>query len=334
MGNLTKVTDPLGDATGFAYDAVDRVTGSTDAAGHHTGYDYDDADRIRSISGPGPDTRTSYEHNPDGQLTARTDPNGHTSSYGYYPDGRPASSTDPLGRQTGYDYDAEGHLTRIVTPGPGGPADNTIADSYDILGRLVGRDMAGGGTVYAYGYDADSRLTSLADPGGLRTRTFDSAGRLTSDSREGRTFHYGYDSDGNLVSRDRPDGTVLEAEFDAADRLARITAHGGPAGSARAPYTFGYDPAGRLARTSGPQSGGLVTERSYDRAGRLSELDSSTRPAPWPTTGSAMTRWATRPASPPRAARQQAMAFGYDDASRLTTACYGASNCADSPPGR
>jgi YD repeat-containing protein len=161
---------PLGDATTFGYDASDHVTRTTGAAGHDTRYKYDDADRPRSVSGPDSGAVTWYDHDPAGHITARTDANGHTSKYGYDPAGRLASATDPLGRQTSYTYDAESNLTRTIAPGGGDTANRTIANSFDILGRQIGQDLANGGTIYAYNYDTKSRLISLADPGGLRHR--------------------------------------------------------------------------------------------------------------------------------------------------------------------
>jgi RHS Repeat len=47
--------------------------------------------------------------------------------------------------------------------------------------------------------------------------------------------------------------------------------HDGVAGSQTARYTFGYDPAGRLRETTYP--GGLTTDRAYDRAGRLVDVN-------------------------------------------------------------
>jgi RHS repeat-associated protein len=337
-GDVTGTTDPLGHGTAFGYDGDQRITSATDPNGNTTGYRHDEADRLTQVTGPVPaavatgtdQTGTSYRYDPAGHLTRRTDANGDSTGYDYDRAGRLADTTDALDRTTSYRYDAEGDLTTIVTPGDGGEASRSIVDSYDILGRQVGQDLAAGGTIYAYGYDAKNRLTSLSDPGGLRTQSYDAADRLTSVSRGGQSFSYSYDGDGNVTSRTLPDGTTEAATFDAADRMTGLTASGGVAG-AGAGYTFGYDPAGRLTSTAGP---GLTTTRGYDQAGRLSDLSSqngsgvvaryqlSRDPAGNPTT-----------ITTSRGTASQAAAYTYDSANRVTAACYGATSCAGGPTG-
>lgn len=333
-GNLTKVTDPLGATTVFQYDAVNRVAGTVDAAGHSIRYKYDDADRQRSLSGPQDGAVTSYERDAAGHITSRTDPNEHVSRYTYDAVGRLDSATDPLGRRTAYTYDAENNLTRTLTPGSADATSRTIANSYDILGRQTGQDLAGGQTIYAYNYDAKNRLTSLADPGGLSTRSYDNADRLTAVKRGEDTFSYGYDADGNITLRTWPDGTVVDADYDASDRMTGLVTHGGTAGTGRAAYSFGYDPSGRLTRTTGPESGGLVTDRGYDRAGRLSDLNSH-------NTAGTVARFRIdhdavgnpTSISTTRGAAEQTVAYTYDVANRVTGACYAASTCSGSPSG-
>jgi YD repeat-containing protein len=213
-------------------------------------------------------------------LVSRTDPNGHTARYGYDRAGRLVSITDPLNRQTTYGYDAESNPVRIVAPGSGDPAPRSIVATYDILNRKVGVDLGHGRTIYAWGYDASDRNTSLADPAGLRLQTFDEAGRLTKVSRgDKQTFGYGYDDDGNVTTRTWPDGTTVKATFDADDRMSTLTAQGGVAGSRSVNYTFGYDPAGRPTTVTGP--GGVVTERGYDRSGRLVDVNNHDGSGSW-----------------------------------------------------
>src|SRR6266516_6177262 len=127
---------------------------------------------------------------------------------------------------------------------------------------------------HAWGYDAANRVTSLADQAGLRLQTYDPAGRLVKVSRGAQTFSYGYDADGNVTSRVWPDSTKVTAAFDAADRMTGLTAQVGVAGSAAASYAFGYDLSGRVTTTTYPASTGLVTDRTYDAAGRLVDVSS------------------------------------------------------------
>jgi RHS repeat-associated protein len=340
--SMTSITDQLGGRTSFTYDANGRVTSATDADGHTPAYRYDDADRLnRIIAADSPDAAaaagptvenapkqvTAYAYDGAGHVTQRTDPNGHVRGYGYEKVGRLASVTDALGRQTSYAYDPEGDLQKVTTPGDGDAAARSIVNTYDILGRHVGQDLGAGDLIYAWGYDAKNRLTSLADQAGLRTQRYDDAGRLTSIGRgDGQTFSYGYDANGNVTSRTWPDGTKVGSAFDASDRMATLTAQGGSAGADEAKYTFDYDVSGRISRTTYP--GGTITDRSYDRAGRLSDLNSHD------ASGVVARYQAVRDANgnptaitTTRGDRSQTVGYSYDTTDRLTGACVG-TDCA------
>jgi RHS repeat-associated protein len=334
-GNATSTTDPLGAVSKSRYDADNRLVAETDANGHTTAYHYDDADRLDTVTGPdapgantvGPQNNpprpvvTRYTYDRIGNVVSRTDPNGHTSRYTYDPVNRLSSTTDPLDRRTAYSYDVEGDLTRILTPGTGDAAKRSIVFTYDQLDRRVGEDIAAGGTIYAWGYDAKNRLTSLADPAGLRLQTYDDADRLTKVSRGAQTFRYRYDLDSNVTSRTWPDGTKITAGYDADAQLTSLTAQGGAAGATARTYTFGYDPAGRPTTTRHPSSTGTVTDRGYDRAGRLTEVNSHD------TTGTvAGFQLTLDPVGNPtsvvttRGATSQTVGYTYDAADRVTSA--------------
>jgi RHS repeat-associated protein len=332
-GNLTTVTDALGHATTFDYDANNRVVGDVDRNGNRTAYGYDDADRLVKVTGPTSSRpTTSYKYDRAGHVVAKKDPNDHTSHFGYDVVGRVASVTDPLGRTGTYAYDAESNMTRYTAPGKGDEAARSIVNSYDILNRQVGQDQGSGALIYAYGYDAKNRRTSLADASGLRTQTYDDVDRLTKVSRGDRTFAYGYDGNGNVTSRTWPDGTQITATFDAADRMTDLTARGGVAGSQGQTYAFGYDPAGRPTRTTLPAATGTTTARTYDRAGRLTDLDT--------TAGSkvvARYQIDRDPVGNPatvtttRGDAAQAVAYAYDESNRVTASCYGVRTCEGQP---
>jgi RHS repeat-associated protein len=349
-GNLTTVTDPLGGITRTNHDANNHLTGTIDANGHVTKYQYDDADRVNTVIGPdesGPQSAapfnnpprpigTRYEYDGAGQTTSRTDPNGHTTGYTYDPAGRLSAVTNPLDRKTTYGYDAEGNLTRTVVPGSGDPTARSIVTAYDILGRMVGRDVGSGGTIYAWGYDANYQLTSLAGPAGLRLQTYDDAGHLTSVSRgPGKTFRYGYDGDGNITTREWPDGTTVTAGFDTADHMTSLTVHSGVAGDQAMTYAFSYDPAGRPATATYPASTGIVSDRGYDRAGRLADLNSHTATTTldryqlgYDRVGNATAITTTRPTS------TQTLGYTYDAANRVTATCVGSPGCTGTSTGQ
>lgn len=325
VGNLTSVTDPLGEKTTFAFDPNNRVTTATDANGHTVSYRYLDDDTVQAVIGPDGNTKqdTTYSYDNVGNVLSRTDALGNTR-YTYDKLGRVLDVKDPLDRDTLYSYDAEGNLTQTVVPGGTPVAGRTITYAYDILDRLTSENQ-GGSLVYNWGYDANNDVTSLSDPTGTETETYDSLRQLSSVSRGGQKFSYGYDANGNVTSRTWPDGTTLTSTYNAADQESGLTVQGGQAGSTPAAYTFSYDPSGRLSSTTYPTANGMVTDRSYDQAGRLSDLNTHdasgtvadyqvTRDAVGNPTGITTTRGST----------SQHLAYTYDAFNRLTAACVGA----------
>jgi RHS repeat-associated protein len=331
-GNLTTVTDALGATTKFGYNALNKVVSNTDRDADTTTLGYDAADRLTTVAGPGsshPTTR--YEYDRVGHVVKRTDPNGHAGKFGYDLLGRVSTVTDALGRTSSYAYDVEGDLTRYTAPGEGDTAPRSIVNTFDLLGRQVGQDQGAGGLIYAYGYDADNRMTSMADANGLRTMSYDAIGQLTRVSRDGQDFSYGYDGDGNVTSRTWPDGTKVAASFNAANQMTSLSAQGGVAPAAGVSWSFGYDVAGRLIKTTLPGGTGASTSRAYDRAGRLTDLNTGKG-------DDVLARYQiTRdPVGNPtaitttRGTATQDVRYSYDASNRVTAACYNASGCADS----
>lgn len=269
------------------------------------------------------DFTTTYTYDFDGNRvrTSHPYPGGGTvtNDYGFDQLGRPTSNTDSLGRteSTGYDNDSN-----VVSQAD--PLGGTTTYSYDANGRPTATVAAAGGTT-GVSYDA-------ADPSGVRTQDYDSAGRLASVSRGDQSFGYRYDTDGNVTSRTWPDGTTVDASFDAGDNVSSLTVQGGQAGPDAARHTFGYDPSGRLDRTTYPTADHLVTDRTYDPAGRLSGLDSHT------DTGTVAGYQVTRdPVGNPtgitttRGDTSQHVAYTYDDSDGVTAACVGP-DCASAAP--
>jgi RHS repeat-associated protein len=326
-GNLTTLTDQLGKVTRYAFDSNNRVTAGTDPNGHTTTYKFLDDDTLQSVVGPDGQTATTYSYDNAGNVVSRTDAVGNTR-FTYDKLGRMTDMKDPLNQHTLFSFDADGNQTQSVAPGDTDPSTRTIAYSYDILDRLTTQNQANGALVYNWGYDANNQITSMADPTGVRTQTYDNSGRLSSVSRGSQTFSYGYDGDGNVTSRTWPDGTSLSYTFDGNDNVSSLTVQGGQTGPNAAHYTFGYDPSGRLNRTTYPTADHMVTDRAYDRAGRLSDLNSH-------SDGGTVARYQVSrdPVGNPtgittsRGSNSQHVAYTYDVSDRVTAACVGA-DCA------
>ena len=183
------VTDPLAHATRYGYYENETLKSATDQNGHTTKWDIDVESRpIAKHYADG--TETTYSYDGASRLSTVTDALGQTKRYGYMTDDRLAgityanavnptpsvsfsydsffarvvSMTDGTGT-TNYSYVPVGSLGALQlqqerTPLPGA----AILYSYDALGRLAGRNVAGA-PPETYRYDAIGRMNGHA--GGL-----------------------------------------------------------------------------------------------------------------------------------------------------------------------
>ncbi|MGD0706224.1 MAG: RHS repeat-associated core domain-containing protein [Trebonia sp.] len=236
-GDLTKVVDPLGNATTTTYDAYGDKASVTDALGNKTLYGYDTGTgRLTSEVSPSgaaagvttsctpPATGcTTFGYDAYGDLVKTTDALSHLTSSTYDPDGNKLSDTNGDGKTTTYAYDAAGQL--VKTTAPDGTVsvtdynpDGTIADTIDGLGDKT-----------KYGYDGQARRDARTDP-------------------DGRTTGSAYDPAGLLTHLTNPSGQVTTMTYNAADELVTVSYSDGSTPG----VSYGYDPDGnRVSMTDG-----------------------------------------------------------------------------------
>jgi RHS repeat-associated protein len=238
-GNLTSVTEPLGNASGAA-------------AGSYT---------------------SKYTYDSSGDLLTSTDPDGNTTTYSDYdPTGYPDMTTDALNNTTTYTYDSIGDVTAVTDP-----MQNTSTYTYDVFGRplqsVVPKTSTVSITTPAPVYDGDDNvLQSTAPNGAVTTYTYDADDELSSQvttpdtsSDPAPTTTYTYDADGNPASETAPDGNVPGATagsytttygYDAINEETSVTdALGGVT-------KYGYDDAGNQVSTTDPD--GNQTQAEYN----------------------------------------------------------------------
>lgn len=356
-GNRVRETDPLGNTMSTTYDANGRPVEVTDARGGTTYVAYRDDDQVSHVRQPDAPRlplfsqafATVLAYDDDGRVVGVRDPQGGRTGVRYDDAGRPVAATDQLGRTTHTTYDAESNaLTAITTDRhedlsdltDGERSQRTITSAYDLRSRLTSQQVGSGGPRYTYGYDAKDRTTSYGDPLGVRTVTYDDEDQITKVVREEtnqatETFTYGYDQRGNITDRTYPDGTKITSTYDDDSRLASTTAAGGSVGGTSARWEYAYDVAGRRTATTLPASTGLTEERGYDDAGRLVSI--GTERTGEPVEGvqdpvSAFDLTLDEVGNPTRVLTTrggvtEAVAYAYDDANRVTTACYAAQDC-------
>jgi RHS repeat-associated protein len=262
-GLLSQSTDPLGHATGYAYDGQGNLTQSTDALGQVTHYAYDNL----------------------GRVTRKTDPRGVITDTTYDAAGNVKTETvDPgtghLNLLTRYDYDANGNQIQHIDPNG-----NVTTTTYDAANRVaaVTRTVSGVPVTTSTGYDALGRAVSTSNANGhAQTTAYDDAGNVASRSDAlPRTTRYTYDEDNRLLTQTDPEGRVTSYDYDSMGRVTRVTT---PDGFVQSAYdkdgrllsqtdknnqitTYGYDGAGRKISVTDPNN--TVTLMTYYNDGKL-----------------------------------------------------------------
>lgn len=314
---LLTATDPLGNQTVWTYDDAGNQASMRDAKLRTTSYGYDAANRLTSVTAPDT-TVTSYGYDAVGNRTTRTDAKNHTATFAYDAANRLTSVVGPLSRTWTHEYDGNGNRTKTVDANgnatTGDPNDGTTTYDFDELNRLTAINYSDTTQDVTFAYDGNGNRTSMTDAG-TQTSTYDSLDRLSGVTRGTDSFSYLYDDADNVTRRTYPGGRVIDYTYDDDGRPATVASNGQTT-------SYGYDVAGNLTSATLPAGNGYVETRTYDRAGRLSEV----RNAKGGSSLSFATYGLDAVGSPTTATTQEGTAtYTYDSRDRLEEVCYQAS---------
>ncbi|MHB1361440.1 MAG: DUF6531 domain-containing protein [Thermoleophilia bacterium] len=240
-GNRTKVIDPEGKATSYAFTPMNRLSQITDAKLNIIQYTYDAAgNKTGTKDRNGNWTYASFDKN--NHMVSATDPENNTTTYAYDEEGNQTSVTDPLGRTTSKTYDRIGRVTTFTDPDEGGATRTT-----------------------SYAYDAADNLTSTTDPlSHTATNAYDELGRLKQVTDPlGNSVYTAYDGLGNKVKTRDAKGSETVFAFSPNNFLITVT---DPAGGVT---NYAYDKNGN--RTQQTDANGNNTLYAYDELDRLKE---------------------------------------------------------------
>ena len=262
---MLRVTDPLGRATRYGYNAANNFVSLTTPNNTTTTFAYDahfNLIGVRDAVG----RSITYTYNANDLLIRLVDANNHATLYQRDPLGQIMTVTDALNRSVIMSYDAAGQLSALNRAGG-----SHIAYQRDGLGRLTGIDYPGSADS-AYRYDPAGNVISATHGGWGALIQVDDANQLKTiaDSR-GLAMTYAYDPAGrrsNLrVNRGATVLVDLAYTYDAAARLARLVDQTAtPTGT----VSYLYDKAGRVQRITDP--GGARADTSYDAAGHIVQV--------------------------------------------------------------
>jgi len=184
--NIKTYTDPKTNATGYAYDGLQRLVTTTDALTGVETNGYNTNNDLTSLKDQRNNT-TTYTYNAFGDVTSETSPDRGLTSYVLDKAGNVTQKTDARSIVTNYTYDAINRLKTVVYP------------SQTALNATLTYDSATG-----CGAAPKGQLCSVTDGAGSIAYQYDVLGRMTqeSDTRGSvvLTTQYGYDLAGTLTS--------------------------------------------------------------------------------------------------------------------------------------
>jgi choice-of-anchor C domain-containing protein len=242
--------------TSSTYDKDGRLTRMTDPLNQATVYSYDLASQQTSVQRPDLTTvRTDYF--PDGALKTQTDAANHATNYTEDALGRASTVTDALARVTGYTFDGSDAVLTKTAPGS-----LTTTNAYDNSGALISTTYSDGVTpTVTTTHNAAGLVATMLDGTGTTTDTYDSLGRLTQQVTASGTVKYGYSLRNQVNKITYPNGNVVTRAYGGDGLWASVTDW------LTKQTTFGYDKNGALTTITYPNT--VVTTNTYDNPGRI-----------------------------------------------------------------
>jgi len=236
-GRLHTITGPSPDGIEdepvwtYTYDAVGNLKSVEDPLENVTEYDYDANGNLIEIKQPKPDSGDLESDRP-------------VWTFAYDALNLLISEIDPRLQETNYDYDERLNLASVTRPSADGSFGNrpTTQYFYD-LGNRLEQEIDPMGRITIYGYDEVNRLTSveLPDPDGFW------------GEQDASIWEYGYDKNSNLTSITQPLGQETTRAFDPLNRLIQIVEPIPVSGASHPTTVFTYDDADNLKTLTDPE---------------------------------------------------------------------------------
>jgi RHS repeat-associated protein len=308
QNRITTITDPMGHALTYAYDAVTSgdLSSFTDQLSNTSTFTYDSAHDLISYTDPRGIQPLRNIYDDSGRLIEQIDASGHvqdfnhltatnteawtdflgnTTMYVYDGHGNVIQETDPMGNATSRTFDANDNLltetnalgqTRSYTYDSANnpltitdPLGNTVTSTYNSQNQPLSITDPNNHT-QTFAYDANGNLLTMADAIGNTTKKVYSGGlQISTTDPLGHTINYGYDGFGNLISASDPAGTVTTYSYDAnGNRLSQSVTRTTVSGPQTLNTQYVFDAGSNLVKTTLPD--GSTVQKSYDPTGRVS----------------------------------------------------------------
>ena len=266
-GNVTSIVYPkAGEVSAketFEYNSRrNRIVKHTDTRGTVTQYTYD-SNGMPASKKVGDRNAVLYVYE-KGLLKSETDAKGSKTCYEYNSIGQMTAKTDACGFKTLYEYDKKGNLLKMTDP-----EGNITLYTYDSNGQKSSSTDANG-NVTKYEYNGNMKNTAVTLPDGSTiSYAYDGEDRMVKETdQEGNASVYAYDKAGRVISKKLADGSETRYEY---DDVGNVTKETTPAGAV---IVKSHDHGGNVRVTYVQDNDGnpyndVITHYEYDAMGRV-----------------------------------------------------------------
>ena len=302
--NLTSVSNatdwPDGSTTVFSsvyyqynapFDQISQIDGPKAGSSDLTLFEYyaDDANqgnnrgRLKKLTNAvGIILRDNIQYTATGKILSEDKPNGLTTSYTYYAgNDRLETINNTDGTKiisTHVSYLNSGEIS-AVTRNYNTVDASTLTLAYDVARRLTRvTDQQSNYVEYTLDTEGNQQFEKTYDPAGILKKSiaqiFDDYDQLDNSTQSGVTNYFNYGSDGNLYQQTNGNNVVTDYDYDALNRLTKITQDFGTGTlpTANTITQFEYNTHDRVKRVT--DANGHDTVYEYDDLGRLLKLTS------------------------------------------------------------
>ena len=259
MGELLKITDPIGNQTTFQYDALARVTKKISPLSQVWEMAYDqNGNLINEVDPIG--NQKSFTYDAQDRLISKVLPD-NTYNFAYSTRGNmiSASNNESALSMSYINVAGKDQVDTITSSGANLPT-FSVTNNYDILGRRVGIQTSMG--TWSSVLDPNGRMTSLSGPGSMNySMSYDVSGRLLSLTRPGSVTNLSFDGSSFVTSMMHKKGEAILSGFNyGRDAVGNKTHIESALGSSQ----FSYDEEGQLTNAILPE---LTELFQYDQLG-------------------------------------------------------------------
>ena len=229
-GQITAITDALGNNQRFEYNQQGNLITSIDPMGHITRYSYDQHGNLTQQTLAN-GSQYTFDYDEVGNLIAQTDCSGYQTQYRYDKKHRLQQIINAQGDITQYYYDdSKPWLDNLISQ-VSYPDGSRIRMAYDHLGRLTSHtDAQEHQTKYDYGSDnlpkqrtqssSNSTVTRINQAGQQLSYSYDELRRLIRLTNEnGENWTFVYDKADNLIAETRFDGHQSQYRYNALGQM-------------------------------------------------------------------------------------------------------------------